>query len=229
MPESRADRAGPLQLAASVAHEMQTPLATVRGAARALGAGADLDEETRRRLLRLIEDAAAQLALLAGELTLAGRLDAEGLPFELARCEVAPVARAVADAAAAARSGARVDLRLPAGEEPAVLADPDRLHRALGELVENALKHAPDPRADISVERAGEVVRIAVHDAGPGIPAHDRERIFEPYVRLGEREAGSGLGLYLARELVRGMRGEITVDSSPGAGATFTIELPAAP
>lgn len=225
--EGRVEREPSLQLVAAVAHEMQTPLAAVRGAARTLARDDRLDEVSRRKLLQVIEDAAAQLALLAEELTLAGRLEAGRLPIGLEPCEVGPLLDAVVSAARSGRPGAEIETSLPR-EPPRVLADPAWLRRSLAELVENALKHGGGSPVRIDVTVAEGRVRIAVGDEGPGIPADQAERIFEPYVRLGERVSGSGLGLAIARDLVRAMGGELTVVSRPGRGSTFTIELPAA-
>jgi two-component system, OmpR family, sensor histidine kinase KdpD len=227
MAEGRVDSAAPLQIVAAVAHEMQTPLAAVRGAARALIQDDKLDPAARRRLLAVIEDGAAQLAHLAEDLTLAGRLEAGKLPLELVDCDLASLVDAVVAAARSGRPDASVEVERPAESSSVALADPERLRRALAELVENALKHtAGSVRITISSE--GKAVRIRVHDDGPGIANEERERIFEPYVRLGERAAGSGLGLAIARDLVRAMGGELAVNSQPGQGSTFTIELQAA-
>jgi signal transduction histidine kinase len=220
------ERAAPLQIVAAVAHEMQTPLAAVRGAARALAPENELDPAARRRLLAVIDDAATQLARLAEDLTLAGRLEAGKLPLERVPCDLRGLVESVVAAARSGRPDASLQVTLPA--RAVAVADRDRLRRALAELVENALKHAPGGHVRITVEADAGDVRIAVHDDGAGIAAEERERIFEPYVRLGERAAGSGLGLSIARDLVQAMGGELTIESEPGLGSTFTIKLPAA-
>jgi signal transduction histidine kinase len=100
-------------------------------------------------------------------------------------------------------------------------------------LVENAIKYSPaGGRVTMLVQRSGEYVRFTVRDEGLGIPVHERERIFEKFHRLDPDltggVGGTGLGLYVCRELVERMGGEIWVRSSGGRGSTFAFELPAA-
>jgi two-component system sensor histidine kinase KdpD len=134
------------------------------------------------------------------------------------------VARAVAEAARASYPDRSIRLEAAEGLPPAV-ADPGRLRQVLANLVDNALIHG-DGAVELAVEEAEGLIRIAVTDAGPGIPAEQRERIFEPYARLADAAVpGSGLGLYLARELVTGMGGSLSVTEAPSGGATFTVSL----
>jgi two-component system sensor histidine kinase KdpD len=114
---------------------------------------------------------------------------------------------------------------------PPVRADPALLERVVANLVDNALAHAPDA-TPVRVE-AGEVggtVLIRVIDRGPGIPPSERDRVFEPFQRLGDAPshgAGVGLGLAVARGFTRAMGGELILDDTPGGGATMVIELEA--
>jgi signal transduction histidine kinase len=97
-------------------------------------------------------------------------------------------------------------------------------------LVDNALKYGRPP-VTVAVDRSGTSARVAVSDRGPGIPPHQRDRIFEKFFRLDPNlrggVGGTGLGLYIARELVLRMGGRISVASAPSGGATFAVELPA--
>lgn len=230
--ESRArERPTELELVSTVAHELQTPLAAVRGAVGALRRrGPDLDEETRDRLLGVIDDAAAQLGRLVDDLLAAGRLERRRLPVEVTECDAAAAADAVVTAARAhLPEGVSLRLTTP-GDLPPVAADPARLRQVLANLVDNALKHSPrGGEVEVRLREAHGRLRIAVADEGPGIPPAKQERIFERFYRGSERAPGMGLGLYLARELAQAMEGTITVESEPGRGATFTVELPLAP
>jgi two-component system OmpR family sensor kinase len=109
--------------------------------------------------------------------------------------------------------------------------DADRMQQVLVNLLDNASKYADGP-VRVSAESADGRVRIAVADAGPGIDAADRERIFEKFYRadpqLRHAPSGTGLGLYISRELVERMGGRLDLSSEPGAGATFVVELPSA-
>jgi signal transduction histidine kinase len=110
---------------------------------------------------------------------------------------------------------------------PTVLADRDQVLQVLLNLVRNALDAMPaGGRLELGARRAGEVVRFYVSDTGPGIAAEDLPRIFEPYFT--SKEGGTGLGLAIARRIAEEHGGRLEAESRPGAGATFTLELPVA-
>jgi signal transduction histidine kinase len=127
----------------------------------------------------------------------------------------------------------RVSVSEQSGARGTAVGDRNRLQQVLMNLLDNAVKYSPDGGA-IVVRTAvdGDTVRLEVEDHGLGIPAGDRERIFEKFDRgdPGRRPAagGTGLGLYICRELVERMGGRISVTSTLGAGSTFSVELPAA-
>jgi signal transduction histidine kinase len=104
--------------------------------------------------------------------------------------------------------------------------DPIRLRQALDNLIANAVSHGGGENVTVRATRSADVVRLAVSDAGPGIPPGEGARIFEPGVRLARETAGAGIGLALTRAIVEAHGGTIGVDSLPGSGATFTIALP---
>lgn len=222
-------RATAPELVSAVAHELQTPVAAVKGAVTALRGDQELDEETRARLLSVIAGAADQLGRLVEDLLLAGRLEAGRLPIAVGRCDAFAVAKGVVEAARAAGPPG-VSLRLSAvAGLPAVAADPDRLAQVVANLVDNAVKHSATGGAiEVRLERAGGRLRLSVSDEGPGIPPEERQAIFEAFHRGRTSAPGTGLGLYLARELAVAMGGTLAVDSEVGRGSTFTVELPLA-
>jgi len=228
MADGRAGSAAPLELASAVAHELKSPLAAIRGATAALARAepGSLRDEDRADLLRVLADASAQADRLVSDLLLASRLGAGPLALDLQEVDVAAIVESVAHTATVAHEGVTVRTRFRGGVRPLTIADPDRLRAALENLVDNAIAYAGAVEATTSVE--GDRVRIAVADRGPGVPADQRERIFDPYVRLTERMAGTGLGLHLARELARALGGDVTLEQGEGPGATFVLELPAA-
>jgi signal transduction histidine kinase len=115
-----------------------------------------------------------------------------------------------------------------ASDLPRISADPTRLLQALDNLVVNALRHAgPYGEVVVSARWSGSRVLLSVSDSGIGVPLADHDRIFEVGVRLGADDAGSGLGLAIARAIVVAHGGELTLASTPGEGACFTIALPA--
>jgi signal transduction histidine kinase len=114
----------------------------------------------------------------------------------------------------------------------AVRADPDKLRQILVNLLSNAVKFTPaGGRIHLGCERAGECIRFSVRDTGVGIPADRVAAVFEPFVQvrsdLTRTEEGTGLGLAISRQLARGMGGDLGVETTPGAGSVFTLELPA--
>jgi signal transduction histidine kinase len=216
---------------ADASHEIRTPTSIIRASAEVLQreglvllGGRALTEDIvaeADRLGRLVEEL---LALAASE---RGALAAERRPIDLAEVAAATVRRA---GPLAAEQG--LVLAGPAGDVPAlpVLGDPDRLVQLLLVLFDNAFRVSPPGgHVAVTVARAGRRARVAVSDQGPGVPADQRERIFEPFARLprGHREIrGSGLGLAIARRIAAIHGGTLTVDEGPGGGARFTLELP---
>jgi signal transduction histidine kinase len=125
-----------------------------------------------------------------------------------------------------------VDLVSPA-PVPAVRADPLKLCQVLENLLENAIKYSPpETFVELQVESEAHHVRFAIRDEGPGIPNEELRRIFAKFYRLDPQltngVGGTGLGLYICRELVRRMDGRISVSSELGVGSTFTVDIPAA-
>jgi signal transduction histidine kinase len=114
-----------------------------------------------------------------------------------------------------------------------VAADPDKVRQVLTNLVDNAIKYSPDGGSvQVEVKRLGTVVLFSVRDEGLGIPLAEQDRVFEKFYRLDPElnrgVGGTGLGLYISRELVRHMGGRLNVVSKPGGGSTFRVELPTA-
>ena len=110
---------------------------------------------------------------------------------------------------------------------PHVSVDAEQLSRLLDNLLSNALRYSnPGGTVQLQARRNGEQVIVSVQDAGEGIPFGQQGRIFEPFVQVGRRKGGVGLGLALAREIVQLHGGQLNVDSSPGEGALFYFSLP---
>jgi signal transduction histidine kinase len=228
MAEDRVPGATRSELVSAVAHELRSPIAAVRGAAKELLARGDrLDTRTRDRLLRVVEEAAGQLDRLADDLAAIGSLDDGQMRTTVGACDAAVVAGLAVDAALAVDPSREV--RFDAGDSlPPVAADRDRLRQIVTNLVENALRHgAPSAPVDVVVRQSDGGVRIIVRDRGPGIDPADLERIFAPGVRLSSAP-GTGLGLAIVRELTASMGASLDVVSTPGEGSKFAVELPLA-
>jgi PAS domain S-box-containing protein len=216
---------------ATVSHELRTPLAAVYGAALTLHRHHPrLDEPQRDRLLRVIADEAERLSAIIDDILLASRLDSGRLDVARLRFDADAIARAVVEAARVrAPEGIAIALSTPPGLPPAT-GDGDRVGQILGNLVENAVKYSPGGgRVDVMLEHRDDRIRFEVRDQGLGIPLDEQERIFQKFYRLDPNLTrgigGTGLGLYISRELVRRMGGEIHVRSSPGRGSSFSFDL----
>lgn len=220
---------------ATVSHELRTPLAAVHGAAKTLQRqgivpGSDVFEH----LLALIAEQSERLAEMVDDILLASRIDSPALGLAMEHVDVGPLAAEVV-AAARAHASERLQLELVAPPSPPpVLADRDRLRQVLTNLVANAVKYSPaGGRIQVELQvRAGQL-DIAVRDQGLGIAIAEQGLIFEKFYRvdanMSRGVSGSGLGLYICRELVHRMAGTIAVESQPGAGSTFIVTLPLAP
>jgi PAS domain S-box-containing protein len=218
----------------TVSHELRTPLAAIYGGALTLRrADLALPDDQRDGLLDVIASESDRLARIVNDILWASRVDAQTLHVTLARCDVGALATEVVNAARL-HLPPRIELGLDLPSEPALAnCDSDKLRQVLTNLVDNAIKYSPDGgRVDVGVSAGGDRVRIAVRDEGLGIPPAEQSRIFEKFYRLDpgmtRGVGGTGLGLYICRELVRIMDGAIWVVSREQGGSTFTVELRAA-
>jgi signal transduction histidine kinase len=222
------------EFVSTVSHELRTPLAAIYGAAMTLRREEIVhDEKQSSMLLDVITNESDRLARTVNAILWASRLDSDTLSPTIETCDAAGLARDVVDAQ---RAHLPAHLRLELASErglPPVAADPDKVRQVLTNLVDNAVKYSPDGgqiRVEVSAEP--DHVCFAVHDEGLGIPYSEHRRIFDKFYRLDPDMTrgigGTGLGLYISRELVRRMDGRISVTSEPGRGSSFAFELPAA-
>jgi two-component system, OmpR family, sensor histidine kinase KdpD len=215
-------------LLAAVSHDLRTPLASIKASVSSLRqTDVEWSEADEADLLATIEQNADRLDALIGNLLDMSRLHTGSLqPFlrPTAIDEVAPVALLGLD------DSLRVEMAVPDGF-PLVLADPGLLERVLANLFSNALRHSPaNGRApELHAQLAGDTVVLEVVDHGPGVPDEAKERIFEPFTRVGDRlPGGVGLGLAVARGFAEAMGGQIEARDTPGGGLTVAITLTAA-
>ncbi len=219
---------------ATVSHELRTPLAAIYGAAVTLRhRQAAVEEEQRSRLLEVIASESNRLARIVNDILWASRLESGRMQVEIERCDAASIAAEVAEVAQArVPDGLKLVLDVADGL-PAISADPDKLRQVLANLLDNAVKYSPDGgTVELEVSRSGGRVRFRVSDEGLGIPPAEQDRIFEKFFRLDPNltrgVGGTGLGLYISRELVTRMDGRIWVTSDGRTGSTFFVELPIA-
>jgi len=218
----------------TVSHELRTPLAAVYGAALTLRRpDLTLDDSQRGNLLDVIAAESERLARTVNDILWASRLDADRVQLELGTHDPRDLTRTVVDAARV-HLPAGVDLAFSCEQElPLILGDPDKVRQVLTNLVDNAVKYSPaGGTVDVTIARNPHSVRFSVADQGIGIPQGEQRRIFDKFYRLDPNLSrgvgGTGLGLYISRELVRRMNGTIWVDSREGEGSRFSFELPVA-
>jgi PAS domain S-box-containing protein len=222
-------------LVATVSHELRTPLAAIYGSALTLAReDLELEDAMSSKLLEVIVEESGRLADIVNELLVASQLDAGRLDVHIEQCDARSLAESVLDAAKThLPDGISVDLEPSPEELPPVAADQGQLRQVLGNVVENAIKYSPNG-GDVRVrlERSEGVIRFVIADHGLGIPPTERERIFEKFYRLDPDMArgigGTGLGLYISRELVRRVNGRIWVEANDGRGSIFYVEIPVA-
>jgi signal transduction histidine kinase len=222
---------------ATVSHELRTPLAAIYGCARTLlRRDLQLGDDDRARLLEVVAQESERLTRIVGDILLANQIDAGRLRLKDLEFDVTELVRAVVDEMEAALTGKEdIELELSAPESlPRVSGDEDKLRQVLLNLIDNAIKYSPEGgRVGIRVEQRDGGLQIAVSDEGLGIPYEEQQRIFGKFYRVDPQQTrgvgGTGLGLYICRELVRHMDGRVTVKSREGHGSTFVVDLPLLP
>src|ERR671937_80530 len=215
---------------ATVSHELRTPMTAVYGAARTLlRPDVELNTEDSRELLEMIATQAERLAQVTEEVLLASQLDRGGVTVDQRPVDLAEIARETARTMEP-QLPKRASLDLRADGSVYATGDPDRIQQIVMNLIDNAAKYSPyGGTITVSVEANGASVRLAVADEGVGIPPAEQQAIFDKFYRvdpeLTQGPGGTGLGLYISRELARRMGGEIRVTSEPAHGSTFVLEL----
>ncbi len=220
---------------ATISHELRTPITPIKGYAQLLASrGEAMTPERRRQALDLIAERADHLARLVDDLLMASRVSgASGAKLAVVGADNdlrVLVAQAIASFPQLA---ARLEVDVPE-ESVDVHCDGVRTVQCLTNLLSNAGKYAPD-HTPITVRLTAPgldetAAVVTVSDCGPGIPASEQERVFERFYRVEDpmtmQTGGSGLGLYIARELATAMGGQLSLTSSPGEGCTFALRLP---
>ena len=232
---------------ANVSHELRTPLTSVVGFARlnrrrldevvfpAVDRADSKVDRTVRQVgdtLGIIVEEGERLTGLINDLLDLAKIEAGRLEWRMAAMRLEDVVRRALAATASLFevSGVQLETRV-ADDLPEVTGDAERLIQVVINLVSNAVKFSPGGRVAVEVGRDGEAVRVSVVDTGRGIPPGDLERIFEPFRQASDTvpdgPRGTGLGLPIARQIVRAHGGDLQVSSTPGEGSTFWFAIPA--
>jgi two-component system phosphate regulon sensor histidine kinase PhoR len=224
---------------ANASHELRTPLAALSGFIETLRGPARDDAAARERFLGIMQAQANRMARLIDDLLSLSRIELNAHLLPDQQVDVVPIVRQVADSLQTLARDRGVEVKVSAATDRLmVLGDRDELIRVFENLVENALKYAASgKRIDINLAAVGppsgpREARVAVRDYGPGIEPEHLPRLTERFYRVdvGESRAqgGTGLGLALVKHILNRHRGRLTIESTPGKGATFTAQLPLA-
>jgi PAS domain S-box-containing protein len=215
------------------AHELRTPLTTLFARLQLVErrlTRTELDPATIRRDITLVRQAADRLKSLIDRLLDSSRITSGRLQLERATTDVAAMMKSVASVLA--ETSGR-EIRVLASDPPeSYRADLDgvRLEEVVVNLIDNAVKYSPrDTPIDIEASSNPDAIAIAVRDRGPGVPADERTRIFEPFHRSSTTAPGVGLGLHIAKEIVELHGGTLTVESPDDGGSRFVVTLPRNP
>jgi two-component system sensor histidine kinase BaeS len=216
---------------ADVTHELRTPLTVINGTIETLEDGALDDIEGRGPLLQSMQAETKRLIRLVNDLLVLTRADAGVLNLKLESIDIGELARARCERLSALAAPRGVTLIVGAREQAKVRADADRLTQVLDNLLDNAIRHAPDASSvAVNIQQEGNEIRCAIRDRGVGISAQHLPFIFERFYRVdssrNRHTGGSGLGLAIAYSLVSAQGGRIMADSVEGQGATVTFWLP---
>ena len=215
---------------ATISHELRTPMTGVLGAAKTLlRQDVDFSAEQRLELLEMIATQATRLSQVPEEVLLASSVDSGSLRVETLPVDIQEVVRETVKAMRA-RLPETVSLVLRTRSSAKAAGDRDRIQQVLVNLLDNAVKYSPaGGRVVVSTRQLQSSVRVAVSDQGIGIPLQEQPRVFEKFYRsdphLTRGTGGTGLGLYICRELVERMGGRIGVRSEPNRGSTFFFDL----
>lgn len=214
---------------AMISHELLTPLGFIKGyATTLLRDDTDWDDQSRREFLEIIDDEADHLQDLISDLMDSSSLQAGTLQMTFQDVQLEALIREVVQRATALHQELIIEQEfVTSGMQ--VHADPARLAQVLNNILSNAMKYAPGAPVHILVEQLGQQAHMAIRDEGPGIAPQHLPLIFKRFYRIPEQTTtvrGTGLGLFICRQIVEAHQGRIEVESNPGEGAIFHIYLP---
>jgi signal transduction histidine kinase len=211
----------------TISHELRTPLGFIKGYSTSLlREDTSWDEETQKEFLTIIDEEADRLSLLIENVLESARLQSKTLPLRFQPIRLDAVLRDVVMRLRARHKD--LDISMQLDTVPPVYGDGVRLAQVFENLFTNAIKYAPGVPIVILLNQVHEDVMVSFIDRGPGIPKESLPLIFERFYRVrGEKTVtGTGLGLYICKQIILAHRGKIWAESTPGQGTTFFIQLP---
>ena len=213
----------------TISHELRTPLGFIKGYSTSLlRKDTSWDQETQQEFLTIIDEEADRLALLIDNVLESARLQSRTLPLRFQPLRLDAVIRDVVTRLRSRYKDLDVDLDLIS--TPPLQGDGLRVAQIFDNLFTNAIKYAPGSPIHVNLKQREQYLLVAITDHGPGIPQESLSLIFERFYRVRtEKATGTGLGLYICKQIIDAHRGKIWAESILGQGTTFFIELPINP
>ncbi len=211
------------------AHELRSPLAIIRGYIEMIGEEHSISD-AGRSLLKRTDEAADNLSSLIGDILDVAKLQQGRMSFDLEKIAPAPLIKEAVESFQRLAADKGLSLVYDAQDVPYILMDRTRFHQVIVNLIGNAIKYTPSGEVRIATNASKAGLEIRVSDSGMGISAEDQRRLFEKFYRVKNSETakitGTGLGLWITREIVRAMNGEVSVESIKGKGSDFILRFP---
>jgi two-component system phosphate regulon sensor histidine kinase PhoR len=218
------------EFVANVSHELRTPLTSIRALVETLESGAIEEQDVAVDFLGRIVGEVDRLNALVEDLLDFARLEAGRAPLRLERVDIGEVVRVGAERLRPQIERARLNLEFEIAEDlPEMDVDVARIEQVIVNLLHNAIKYTPaGGRLTVRVRQEKNRIEVEVVDTGVGIPLEEQARLFERFYKSdrARRSEGTGLGLAIAKNIVQSHGGLISVESTPGEGATFHFSLP---
>jgi signal transduction histidine kinase len=213
---------------ADVSHELKSPLTAIQGFSQALADGTAADAATHDKAVRIIGEEARRMRRQVDDLLDLSRLQSGRLKMALEKIDLGDVLRHSSELFELSAADKSVSIKLTSAPALWMMGDAGRLEQVFNNLLDNAVKNAPAfSEITLISRRNGDKLEISVTDEGPGIHPEHLKSVFERFYQVTGVRTGVGLGLAISREILLAHGGEISARSEPGAGACFTVSLPA--
>lgn len=221
---------GRKEFVANVSHELKTPLASIRAAVETLLEGALEDPNHNRRFLETIQEDTGRLSHLIEDLLDLARIESREIPLQKQKILCKDIIEKILQSFQKSLQQKNISVEVQAGSE-CITADPEQLRRAVGNLIDNAVKYnKPNGKIWIRTKTVSKWLQVEVEDTGIGIPEQDLPRIFERFYRVDKARSrdlgGTGLGLSIVKHIAEAHGGKVEVTSQIGKGSCFTLALP---
>lgn len=215
------------QFMADASHQVRTPVSVIHTTAQVMLARDTRPEQDYREAMTIVGEQSARLRRLVDAMFLLSRAEAQGIPLVREPLYLDELVSECARALQVVAHERGVRVTTSGDSEVALTGDDTLLRQMVGNLLDNAIRHArPDGWVSATVERNGQSALVRVKDDGPGVPAGERERVFERFVQVDSSTGGAGLGLPIARWIAEAHGGHLVLEDSHTGGASFAATLP---